>query len=181
MASRSRIRQLCSENSEPSRRGRIFSSAAGRRLQGVLESEGKWGDSDHLRAILLLGKHPQQSLEDEDLTALRGLLHDDGTSMGSLGSLFRSARWRGPSSRLTRIDALEQARNPDPVAARRVLAALAAREIRGLEALKAEQLDALAALDRAEAADRAWFDDSKAGAALRIRNDPEFRPPPIAP
>jgi hypothetical protein len=138
-------------------------------LQGILETDGKWDDFDRLRAIVLMGKHAEHALEDGELRALCIACHATVQPIWDLWGDFQRAGAVGPPRAFyhTRVDNLMMAPRPDPVAARSILAALAAREIARLETLKTEHLDALAQLDRDEAAERALFDDSESGVALQ--------------
>jgi hypothetical protein len=140
-----------------------------RALLGTLDAEGKWDDHDRFQAIALLGKVTENALDDDELTALIVASHTTVQPIWDLWGDFARACGLGQDKPLyhARIDALIGTRQTDPTAARAFLRGLAERELERLATLKTQHLEPLATIDRAEAADRAAFDDTREGAALR--------------
>ncbi len=120
MASRSRIRRLCSANSEPSRRGRIFSSAAGRHSKGCLNPKENGAIPTTCGPFSCSANTRNSRWRMRISTALCVACYTTTAPQWDLWGHFSQigAIGEGQALRLTRIDALEQARNPDPVAAR---------------------------------------------------------------
>jgi hypothetical protein len=140
-----------------------------RELLALLERETRWGDHDRLRATLLLGKRPGDALADPAAVRLFLACHACDDRSGSAAEYFYRAGAAG-HPRPYYDDLLKAVLAGRPATAdegRAVLRDLAREQVARLEALKAEELDELNALDREEAITRAAFDDSKEGAALR--------------
>jgi hypothetical protein len=141
-------------------------------FRGMLHFNGYWHYTEKLTVIRLLGKRPEDVLEDCDIGAMfvaTHLLHVkpmdffDGCFQAKLGVI-------GKSMFLMQLQHMEaQVKKRlfhERVGAFNWLVALVDREMARLEKLKADVLQPMADADRLEASRRARFDPSSAGIAL---------------
>jgi hypothetical protein len=158
-------RELCSF-----RQGADWLLAKWGEVAEVLEHDGSFDDYDRLKAALLAGKRPGEAVFDHEVRDLFLACFAAAAEPWALHDLFRQAQATGcPRPLYNDLITALQARYgyPDAAAGRAALQGFIARHVGRLEALKADCLDAEAALDREEAEISALFDDTKAGAALR--------------
>jgi hypothetical protein len=149
--------------------GAVWVLARWGELLALLETETRWGDHDRLKALLLMGKRPEDALADPASVRLFLACHAcDGRPWGPEDYFHRAGAAGHPRPYYADLlKALLPGRPATADEGRAVLRSLAREQIARLEALKAEELDELNELDREAAVTCARFDDSKEGAALR--------------
>jgi hypothetical protein len=139
-----------------------------RELARLLNEDGYWHYSDRFRAVRLLGKRPEDVIEDPaaaDLALACHVLHPvpwgfwEECYQGRLGV-------EGKPMYIGQVEAIATRMPKDEEEALDLIWRVIDAETDRLEALKPLR-DAVAAADRAGAADRAMFDDGPSGALLR--------------
>src|SRR5262249_47788847 len=126
-----------------------------------------WGVTALATATLLLGGRPEQAAGDPTATHLfAAVLAAYPDPRGFCGAWSKAHPGRSVDAAFVRAWPLKEALG-NRAAGRAALGRLVDGEVARLEELKRDVLDPRAALDRAEAVDRALFDDSPSGVLLR--------------
>jgi hypothetical protein len=136
-------------------------------LGGLIERTRWWHYNDKFRAIRLMGKRPQDVLDDDMIGKVFAICHHAHPDPLSLWDECHQARMgtEGKPMYIGRVDALEKWKFADKQEAVNDLKDIVAREIKKLQERK-EELDPIHARDRAEAADRAALEDTPGSAVL---------------
>ena len=138
-------------------------------LLEALDTFGSWEPQEAYAACRLLGRRPEDSIDDAVVSTLIIAAHAAAKGYWSLYDAFSQAR-RGLIGRAVqhcRVEARSERFAPTQEGGLAWLRAAVERERARLFALKAGYLDALAARDRAGAVESAHFDDSHAAVLLR--------------
>ena len=140
-----------------------------RRPRATLAVDGKWDDYELFVSIALLGRYADECLDDPELTAVCIASQATLGPVWNLSTVFTSVgaiqdRKMAPQERVLTFN---HSPLTDPPAALAFLNEFVTRQIDRLTALKSDELDDLAALDRAEAIARAHFDASSTGVSVR--------------
>lgn len=155
---------------EQSAEGVDWKLARWEELALMLRLEEFWHYDARYKALKLMGKRPEDVMFDpvvEQVTLACAAVHPEAWDLWDDCFQATLATEGRPVYRL-RVDQMRQRRLPDKARAIAALWALHDAEVARLKALKANRLDARAAADRDEAADRALLDESPA-ATLRLR------------
>ena len=138
-------------------------------LLEALDAFGSWEPQEAYAACRLLGRRPEDSIDDAVVAKLIIAAHAAAKGYWSLYDAFSQAR-RGLTGRAVqpcRVEARSAQYAPTQEEGLAWLRAVIERERARLLALKADHLDALAEQDRAGAVESAHFDDSHAAVLLR--------------
>ena len=137
-------------------------------LDGLLDREGYWHYNDKFRAIRLMGKRFFDILDDFQIAMIFVTAHCAHPEAWDLADEAHQARLCLPGKPMynRRIAWLKRFEYTEVGEACQELRKLVARETDRLKVLRA-QLAPTAEADRAEATDRAMFDDSKEGMLFR--------------
>ncbi len=140
-----------------------------RKLRATLAVDGRWDDFEVFVSIALLGRYADECLDDPELTEVCIAAQATFGPVWNLSLIFTQvgALQEQRMTAQERVLTFNNSPLTDPVAAVAFLNAFVTRQIDRLTALKSEELDDLAALDRDEAIARAHFDATPTGAALR--------------
>jgi hypothetical protein len=145
-------------------------------LAEMLRLHGFWHYPEKLKVIWMLGKRPEDVLEDVTVQRIFlacNVVHPDCSetkpdSFSFFDDCFQAKLGlQGKPMYIYQVDQVSTLKPPDEKTARAKLWELFTNEVTRLRALKENHLDPLDRLDRASAPDRAMFDDSKAGVLLR--------------
>jgi hypothetical protein len=139
------------------------------RLSETLKTFGKWQAHEAYAAARLLGRRPEDSTDDPivGMLIINGLSAQPGEV--HVYNAFDYPRLMDPGRPLdqTRLKSWQEKLPTFAKDALATLQSLISTETTRLRALKSEYLDALAAIDRANAVSRAHFDDSHAAVLSR--------------
>ena len=138
-------------------------------LSEALDAFGSWEPQEAYAACRLLGRRPEDSIDDAVVSTLIIAAHAAAKGYWSLYDAFSQAR-RGLIGRAVqhcRVEARSARFAPTQDEGLAWLRSVVERERARLLALKAGHLDALAARDRAGAVESAHFDDSHTAVLLR--------------
>jgi hypothetical protein len=138
-------------------------------LDGLLEREGYWHYNDKFRAIRLMGRRPQDVLDEFAIAMIFVQCRAAHPDPSDLGEDIDQAMLGlpGKPSYDRRVKWLKCFRYTEPGDALAELRKLVKQRMEFLVALREQYLAPIAARDRAEAVDRAMFDDSAKGTLAR--------------
>jgi len=136
-------------------------------LYGLIDRTGYWHYNDKFRALRMMGKRPQDVLDDFEIAGVFGVCHLAHPEPWTFMNECHQARLgvEGKPMWEKRVDCLKGFKIINDEGAAGELKDIVARETAKLNARRAE-LEPIHACDRAEAADRAAFDDTPAGALV---------------
>ena len=136
-------------------------------LYGLIDRTRYWHYNDKFRALRMMGKRPQDVLDDFEIAMIFGVCHEAHPEPWTLWNECHQARLgvEGKPMWEKRVDCLKGFKIVHPEGAAGELKEIVARETLKLNARRAE-LEPIHARDRAEAADRAAFDGTPAGALV---------------
>jgi hypothetical protein len=137
-------------------------------LDGLLEREGYWHYNDKFRAIRLMGKRPFDLLDDYEIALTFVACHSAHPDKWDLMDEAHQTRLGIPGKPMYggRIEWLKAFEYTEVGEACGDLRKLVVRQTDKLKTLR-DQMGPIAEADRAEAVDRAMFDDSKSGVLFR--------------
>ena len=140
-----------------------------RELDGVLEREGYWHYNDKFRALRLMGRRPQDVLEDLELAMIFVLCNAAHPEHWELDDDIRQACMGLPGKpvykgRTEYLKTFQYSEKGEPLAELRTLVK---EERERLQFYRERLLVPIAANDRAESIDRAMFDDTNTGVLMR--------------
>ena len=145
-------------------------------LAEMLRHHGFWHYPEKFRAVWLLGRRPEDVLEDQVVQRIFlacNIAHpdtdDNDPDRFDLWDECYQAKMglEGRPMYFFQIDAIRPLRPADHLTAKAQLWEVFTKEITRLRALKQEHLDPIDRLDRASAQERAMFDGSKEGVLMR--------------
>ena len=136
-------------------------------LYGLIDRTGYWHYNDKFRALRMMGKRPQDVLDDFEIAMVFATCHEAHPEPWTYWNECHQARLgvEGKPMWEKRVDCLKGFKIINEGGAAGELKEIVARETLKLNARRAE-LEPIHARDRAEAADRAAFDGTPAGALL---------------
>jgi hypothetical protein len=139
-----------------------------RELDGLLDREGYWHYNDKFRALRLMGKRPHDVLDEFEIAMTFVASHAAHPEPWDLWDEVYQARMgtTGKPMYNRRVHYLKEFQYTEENEPTLELRRLVERKVANLQTLR-ETLAPMAELDRAEAADRAMFDDTAAGVLHR--------------